>query len=126
MGALLDLWNAKVLPELLLVLVNRDMITSQRLAQALENALGNIYGCSSAPAAIDALRNLYKDQSFVIIQAPTDALLDFGVGSDKTNNTNEDEVDRLMAGLENGFGNLDDNLDSTSVPDGESKTDEKS
>lgn len=74
-GALGDLKNVRALPGLLGLLGANDMMTRQRLAQAL----GAIPECASQPAAIDALRTLKKDQSFVVRDSATESLRALGV-----------------------------------------------
>lgn len=126
-GALGDIGNVKVLPSLLQILGNSDMMTRQRLAQAL----GNIDGCVSEPSAIDALRTLSTDQSFVVRQAAKDALESFGVdisnidnGSGATSNDQSDigdELDQLVEELKQGLDSIGDSFDMDSTSEAESK-----
>lgn len=88
-GALGDIGNPAVVPDMLKLLGKTDMMTRQRLAQAL----GQISDGKEEPAVIDALRTLSKDQSLVVRQAASQALADFGcVGESKPETKSEDDL----------------------------------
>lgn len=101
-GALGDIGNPSVVPDLLKLLGRTDMMTRQRLAQAL----GQISSAKEEPAVIDALRTLSKDQSYVVRQAASGALTAFGCGEVAKAETKSEgelmdiEVARLIEGEE--------------------------
>lgn len=101
-GAMGDIGNPSVVPDLLELLGRTDMMTRQRLAQAL----GQISRAKEEPAVIDALRTLSKDQSYVVRQAASGALADFGcaevarAGTKSENELFNIEVARLLEGEE--------------------------
>lgn len=96
-GALGDIGDSKVVPDLLKLLGANDMMTRQRLAQALKN----INGAREEPAVIDALRILSKDQSFAVREAASSVLSDFGCAdAAKTETmTEEEKLDFEVASL---------------------------
>lgn len=103
-GALGDIADHTVVPDLLNLLGCDDMMTRQRLAQTL----GLMQKCREEPAVIDALRILSKDQSFAVRDAATEALNNFGCRqAAKDDQFSDDqmmemEVANLMRGDESG------------------------
>lgn len=99
-GALGDIGNKSVVPDLLKLMGRNDMMTRQRLAQAL----GQIRGAREEPALIDALRTLNKDQSFAVREAASDALSCLGCAdAAKADSLSEDElIDFEVANLMSG------------------------
>lgn len=96
-GAMGDIGNPSVVPELLNLLGCNDMMTRQRLAQAL----GQIAEARKEPAVIDALRILSKDQSFAVRDAANEALSSFGCAdAAKPDSLTDDErIDQEVANL---------------------------
>lgn len=103
-GALGDLAAKESVPSLLSLLGSEDMMTRQRLAQALSQMPDG----ASEPAIIDALRTLSKDQSIAVREAAVDALETFGfAGAAKVETRSEEElvdeeVKNLLGGNESG------------------------
>eukprot|EP00178_Gracilaria_changii_P000687 TRINITY_DN108_c0_g1_i1.p1 TRINITY_DN108_c0_g1~~TRINITY_DN108_c0_g1_i1.p1 ORF type:complete len:581 (+),score=83.58 TRINITY_DN108_c0_g1_i1:2605-4347(+) len=103
-GSLGDLGDSSSIPELLKLLGSGDMMTRQRLAQAL----GFISEAKSEPAVIDALRTLSKDKSFAVREAAEEALRVFGCANPVKEDVKADEglieaeVNSLMKGNESG------------------------
>lgn len=101
-GALGDIGNAAVVPDLLKLLGCNDMMTRQRLAQAF----GQIPKAKDEPAVIDALRTLSKDQSFAVRDAANEGLKSFGCAdAAKPDSLTDDEridleVENLLEGNE--------------------------
>lgn len=111
-GALGDIGDVEALPGLLGVLGADDMMTRQRLAQAL----GNINDCTTEPAAIDALRTLSKDRSFIVREAANAGLSGFGVG-DRLQQS-EGNKDGMQQNAENGKNSMDDKVGETDELEG--------
>lgn len=103
-GALGDLEATAAVADLLQLLGSKDMMTRQRLAQAL----GQISDARKEPSVIDALRTLSRDQSFAVRDAALDALERFGCASPVKMETRSDEelieaeVSNLIKGDEAG------------------------
>ncbi|PXF42334.1 hypothetical protein BWQ96_07969 [Gracilariopsis chorda] len=103
-GALGDLGAISAVADLLQLLGSKDMMTRQRLAQAL----GQMSDAKKEPSVIDALRTLSKDQSFAVRDAALESLERFGCASPVKTETRSDEelieaeVSNLMKGDEAG------------------------
>lgn len=96
-GALGDIGNPAVVPELLNLLGCNDMMTRQRLA----HALGQMSKAKNEPAVIDALRTLSKDQSFAVRDAANEALSYFGCADavEPDSLTDDERLDLEVANL---------------------------
>lgn len=103
-GALGEIGDSSVIPELLKLLGCEDMMTRQRLAQAL----GLMEDCRNEPAVIDALRTLSRDQSFAVRDAANEGLQQFGYSDPAKQGDLSDaelidrEVENLLSGDESG------------------------
>ncbi|CDF39483.1 unnamed protein product [Chondrus crispus] len=96
-GAMGDIGDLGVVPDLLKVLGSKDMMTRQRLA----HSLGQMKDARHEPSVIDALRILSKDQSFAVRDAAKEALTDFGcMEAAKPDSMSDDErLDLEVANL---------------------------
>lgn len=98
-GALGDIGEPSVIPELLELLGCKDMMTRQRLAQALTSMSAD----DGREAVIDALRTLSRDQSFAVRDAALEGLRKFGCEvEEEDDELIEKEVMALMEGDEMG------------------------
>lgn len=99
-GAVGDIGDPTLVPELLKKLGNTDMMTRQRLAQSL----GQIEQAKREPAVIDALRILSKDQSFAVRDAANEALSGFGCAEAAKSDamTDDERLDLEVANLMEG------------------------